>query len=154
MAKISGRSLQRHNLSAGRRSTLWQFNNWLCFLFSLSCISKEDLDSSSQILETEGNNCDFKISSIPWLLTQQFCNRFIFGQGFFYHFLIFTKSMITVTVRGESHENTSPYRLPVFNGPPSVIIGRRTMLSKPRRFTTILIWPPASLLQLTKAPGL
>ena len=85
---------------------------------------------------------------------EQLCYRFIFGQRIFYHFLIFTKSMITVTVRGESHENTSPYRLPVFNGPPSVIIGRRTMLSKPRRFTTILIWPPASLLQLTKAPGL
>ena len=124
------------------------------FPFLSFCISKADLDSSSQILKTEGNNCDFKISSISWLLTQQFCNWFIFGQEFFDHFLIFTKSMITVTVRGESHENTSPYRLPVFNGPPSVIIGRRTMLSKPRRFTTILIWPPASLLQLTKAPGL
>ena len=81
VAKISGRSLQRHNLSAGRRSTLWQFNNRLYFLFSLSCISKGDLDSSSQILKTEGNNCDFEIGSISWLLWQQFCNRFTFSQG-------------------------------------------------------------------------
>ena len=41
VAKISGRSLQRHNLSAGRRSTLWQFNNWLCFPFSLSVFLKQ-----------------------------------------------------------------------------------------------------------------
>ena len=41
VAKISGRSLQRHNLSAGRRSTLWQFNNRLCFPFSLSVFLKE-----------------------------------------------------------------------------------------------------------------
>ena len=41
VAKISGRSLQRHNLSAGRRSTLWQFNNRLYFLFSLSVFLKQ-----------------------------------------------------------------------------------------------------------------
>ena len=61
------------------------------FPFLSFCISKADLDSSSQILETEGNNCDFKISSIPWLLTQQFCNRFIFGQGFFLSLSYFHK---------------------------------------------------------------